>query len=319
MRRLQVGAGVLVDGHGQVLAVVDVEQHRGHRRSATGQEEVVRVGPSYAGTQDHAAAAAYLDVADQHRVVLRVDRRVRARVPPRHVEFGRRRSTGERAPPSSSRGSAPCRAAAPTGRRASSRPRWSSDGCPRVGATHLALLLLREGHGAQAEQLVDLEGVEERRLALRRQLGVVVEDDRRREHHRVLPGRCRPSTGKTPSLTQAAASGRAHSRRVEQREERSVARPRAPGGGHEGTPQPRGPVGPRSHPREVRFSTRTETSETAYGDSGCSTVVTTPTSSGSQVRTSRPTTPCSSRSSSVSDPPVDLEGPVRGLGAAPRA
>ncbi len=55
-----------------------------------------------------------------------------------------------------------------------------------VRAPHLPLLVLRERHRAQAEQLVDLQGVVERRLALGCELGVVVEDDRRGEHHRVV-------------------------------------------------------------------------------------------------------------------------------------
>ena len=80
-------------------------------------------------------------------------------------------------------GTAPSRGACPTapsGMWSTSSSRAAARGSVPA---HLALLLLRERHGAQAEQLVDLEGVEERGLALRRQLRVVVEDDRRAEHH----------------------------------------------------------------------------------------------------------------------------------------
>src|SRR5690606_23664577 len=47
-----------------------------------------------------------------------------------------------------------------------------------IGGAHEALLRGREGGGAQAEQLVDLGGVAEVARALRRDLRVVVEDER---------------------------------------------------------------------------------------------------------------------------------------------
>src|SRR4028118_2291346 len=58
---------------------------------------------------------------------------------------------------------------------------------PRVGGTHLLLLLVREVQDVQDEHLVDLGPVEEVAGALGRDLGVVVEDDRGREHSAPSP------------------------------------------------------------------------------------------------------------------------------------
>ena len=55
-------------------------------------------------------------------------------------------------------------------------------GRPGVGAPGLRLLLVGEGEHTQAEDLVDLGGVEEVADALRGDLRLVVEDDRRRQH-----------------------------------------------------------------------------------------------------------------------------------------
>ena len=139
-------------------------------RPGTGRSASARRAPGRSTTRVPRRTA---NAGDGDRVVLRVDGRVRARVPPRHVQrggwlgVGRREATRCR---SWRRGSCtvPCS-------RSHSSSGMSVDlveqgGGAWVGAAHLALLLLRERHRAQAEQLVDLEGVEERGLALRRQL-----------------------------------------------------------------------------------------------------------------------------------------------------
>src|SRR5919199_3697179 len=59
--------------------------------------------------------------------------------------------------------------------------------CPRVGGAHLFLLLVREGEDVENEQLIYLRPVEQVAGALGGDLGVVVEDDRGREHHAPLP------------------------------------------------------------------------------------------------------------------------------------
>src|SRR5918998_3295231 len=53
---------------------------------------------------------------------------------------------------------------------------------PRIGGAHLFLLLVGEVQDVQDEHLVDLGPVEQVAGALRRYLGVIVEDDRGREH-----------------------------------------------------------------------------------------------------------------------------------------
>ena len=58
---------------------------------------------------------------------------------------------------------------------------------PCVGAAGLALLLVGERHDPQGENLVDLGRVAEIALALRRDPGVVVENDGRRQHHVMTP------------------------------------------------------------------------------------------------------------------------------------
>src|SRR4028118_740407 len=58
---------------------------------------------------------------------------------------------------------------------------------PRVGGTHLLLLLVREVQDVQDEHLVDLGPVEQVARALRRDLGAVVEDDRGREYRARVP------------------------------------------------------------------------------------------------------------------------------------
>ncbi len=186
MGGLQVRTGVLVDGDGEVLVAVDVVEHGGDGGGVPGEEQVVGVGTTYAGAEHHAGAASYVDVADAQRVVLRVDRGVRARVPPRHVErcrrLGRRRQSRRRHLVEVANGAV--EPVPQLGRHVVDLVQQRRG--TRVGAPHLALLLLRERHRAEAEQLVDLEGVHERALALRRELGVVVEDDRRAQHHALL-------------------------------------------------------------------------------------------------------------------------------------
>ena len=94
---LQVRAGVVVDGHREVLLAVDVVQHRRDGRGATREEQVVGVGPTYAGAEHDAACPGRTSTSPIGTAsCLGVDRRVRARVPPRHVERRRRRARGRR-------------------------------------------------------------------------------------------------------------------------------------------------------------------------------------------------------------------------------
>ena len=65
------------------------------------------------------------------------------------------------------------------------------------------LLLIGHRHDAQGEDLVDLRRVEERALALLGDLGVVVEDDRRHQHQRMVTGR----SGQHGEATMVPASG----------------------------------------------------------------------------------------------------------------
>src|SRR4029077_13540845 len=57
-----------------------------------------------------------------------------------------------------------------------------------VGGAHLLLLRVGEGEDAEGEQLVDLARVEEVARALRGDLDVILEDDRRGEHGVVVAG-----------------------------------------------------------------------------------------------------------------------------------
>ena len=100
---------------------------------------------------------------------------------------------------------------------------------PRVGGPGLGLLLVGHGHHPQGQDLVDLGGVEQRTGALRGHLRVVVQDDRRAQHHvggAGWPGEHRPATV-------LVARGRRRRRvrgRVEQRDEPHRPWPRAAGG-----------------------------------------------------------------------------------------
>src|SRR5215212_3791120 len=58
---------------------------------------------------------------------------------------------------------------------------------PRIGGPHLLLLLVREGHDVQDEQLIDLGPVEQVARALRGDLGIVIEDDGGGEHLAPVP------------------------------------------------------------------------------------------------------------------------------------
>src|ERR687890_1462023 len=55
--------------------------------------------------------------------------------------------------------------------------------CPRVGSTHLLLLLVREAHDIQDEELIDLPSVEQVAGALGGDLRIVGEDDGGGEQH----------------------------------------------------------------------------------------------------------------------------------------
>ena len=75
---------------------------------------------------------------------------------------------------------------------------------PRVGGPRLGLLRVGHRHHPQGEDLVDLGGVEQRARALLGHLRVVVQDDRRAEHHVGRPRAARPA----PASSGAAGSGR---------------------------------------------------------------------------------------------------------------
>ncbi len=92
---LHLGRRIAVHGHRDVHAAVDVVHHGLHGGAHAGQEPVLGVAAA-AGTQQHVAAPGHRHAADQHRVGVRVDRGVGARIPPRRVLGGR--SAAESAP-----------------------------------------------------------------------------------------------------------------------------------------------------------------------------------------------------------------------------
>src|SRR5215207_3392156 len=58
---------------------------------------------------------------------------------------------------------------------------------PRVRGAHLGLLLVREGENVQDQELIYLTAVEHVAWTLGRDLGIVVENDRGREQHVLVP------------------------------------------------------------------------------------------------------------------------------------
>src|SRR4028119_1342391 len=112
---------------------------------------------------------------------------------------------------------------------------------PRVGGTHLLLLLVREVQDVQDEHLVDLGPVEEVARALRRDLGVVVEDDRGRQHGAPIP--LLPDQHR-PRLQVLAPLRGLHElfRRVHERDERSALDLQRRVGRDEGLPERALPV-----------------------------------------------------------------------------
>jgi hypothetical protein len=83
-------------------------------------------------------------------------------------------------------------------------------GGARIGGARLALLGLGQRHRAQREDLVDLGRVEQVARALGRDLGMVGEDDRRREQERAIASGP-ASTGHERTFSHARGASRAHS------------------------------------------------------------------------------------------------------------
>ena len=156
----EVEALVVLEHDGKVVPAVDVMHDPRHERGAARQEDVLRVRPPAAGPEQHPApcrtrtpSTSMLSSCSLGSTRLAVCERYRT---------------------------APCsRSMTSAG---SPRPAAGERRCG-VSAPDCALLLLGQGEGAQAQHLVHLRGIEERRGALRRHLGVVGQDDRRAEHH----------------------------------------------------------------------------------------------------------------------------------------
>ena len=94
MLLVEVGGQVVVEGDGDVLVAVDVEEHALHRGRPPDEEQVLRVGAATGcppGLEADLRALRDRDPGDADRVLPRVDLGVDGRLPPRqHV--GRRRS-----------------------------------------------------------------------------------------------------------------------------------------------------------------------------------------------------------------------------------
>ena len=236
-----------------------------------------------------------------------------------HVEVSAARAAGQRSRPSSSRGSARCRAAAPTARRAWSRPRCSSAAArgsvPRTSRfsssdSVIVRRLSSSSTSSASKNAVSLCG---------RELGVVVEDDRRAQHHAGLVGRARPAPGRRRRCRRPPTKPSRPLRRVQQRDERGPFDLEEQVAGHERAAQPVRAGRRRGPPSvAVRFSTRRDTSVTAYGDTGRSTVVNA-TRSGASVRDQSADEPARRAASSISVPPSTSTVAVGPRRAARRA
>ena len=205
---------------------VDVVQHGLDRGGQAGEEQVLGVA---AAAADAAAPGCPWRPAMPPTRTASVSGSTEASapgVPPRRVGVA---NTGSAAasvgsqPPAAGCGSR--RAGAPRS-RAAWRHRVDDGRGARVGRPRLRLLLVGEHQRAQAEDLVDLGAVEEVRRALRGELRVVGEDDRRREQQVAAPGRSgehRPGV----LVVQLAGGGQRPLGRVGGREERARADGRA--------------------------------------------------------------------------------------------
>ena len=131
-----------------------------------------------AGPQPHLGALADVDAADAERVGPRVDRGVHRRVPPR--DRGPRRSGGGRRGPDRPDGPVqPLEDLRAACRRHRSTMAAARASVPRASS----LLLVGQREHPEGQDLVDLGGVAQVARALGGDLRVVVEDDRRRQHH----------------------------------------------------------------------------------------------------------------------------------------
>ena len=173
VREEHLGGGVVVDGDRDVHLAVDVVEHAGDRRHQAVEEHVVRVGAARR-VEPHARAGAHLDPGDDHGVGPRVDRGVDRGLPPRQ-----RRLVAGRL------GRAPRRTEL-AHRAVQARPHVGlhvvdavdDRGGTRIGRARFRLLLVGQREHPEREDLVDLGRVVERAVALGRDFGVVVEDDR---------------------------------------------------------------------------------------------------------------------------------------------
>ncbi|CAK7283414.1 hypothetical protein SGPA1_21389 [Streptomyces misionensis JCM 4497] len=245
---VQFGRGVVVHGHREPHAAVHVVEHPGDRGGPPGQEHVLRVGAARPRPQQHRTAGAHGHRADQHGVRRGRHVLVAAFPPPHGARTGGmagRLRRGRRA--RGGGGQVGC-CGGVFGHRELCRDRrgqradraveafedLAGHGVdpvedvrgPRVGGAGLRLLLVGQQHRAQGQDLVDLRRVVQVTRALRRHLGTVRQDDRRRQQHRTrLPA----------AVTACRGGGRA----AEDREgERVAALARMPG-------EPRGRIDQR--------------------------------------------------------------------------
>ena len=153
-------------------------------------------------------------------------------VPPRDVVRCRRRRSRMRRPATvgQRRAGRAGRRAAAAGRRRHLVAAVDDLRGPRVGGPGLGLLLVGHRHHPQGEDLVDLGGVEQRAGALAGDLGVVVEDDRRAQHHVGRRPASPASTGPAAVLAAARPRRRRVVGRLEQRDEAASCRLDAAGG-----------------------------------------------------------------------------------------
>ena len=220
-----LGGGVVVDGHGHLLGAVDVVEDAGHRRRHAVEEQVVGIGAT-GGTQDDLRPLGHDGGAHPCAVRPRIDLGVHARVPPRSRVVGRGRGLGVGVGRRVGRdvgvdvAHGAVEALPGLGRHVVAAV--DDGGRPHVGAPRLGLLALGQGEHPQGQDLVDLGRVVEIAGALGRHLRVVVEDDRRRQHHVGPTGRVGHQHGER-AVVVALGGGEGPVRgRIQQGDERPV-------------------------------------------------------------------------------------------------